>query len=183
MATRPTAITRRRPYRSPRSATSQSDIERSSRCDRSSYSSHSLATRNFTRQLDEQQIAVYVTDPRDLEGIFRSIAVVGDLLGQREEGERVSVELRARAARVEEAIKSRTPLRVFYQLSAEPLYTAGHDSYITDLIARAGGRSVTANVRERGRATVMRRRGDPAEAIVMATGGSMAEANRDIAAA
>ena len=138
----------------------------------------------FTRQLDEQQIAVYVTDPHELEGVLRSIATVGDLLGQRVEGERFSTELRARAARVEEAVKASTPLSVFYQLSAEPLYTAGRDSYITDLIARAGGRSVTANVpgawpRYSDEAALATR----PEAIVLATGGSMGEANREVAAA
>jgi iron complex transport system substrate-binding protein len=138
----------------------------------------------FTRQLDEQQIAVYVTDPHDLEGVFRSIASVGDLVGQREEGERVAGELRARAARVAEAVKSSPAMSVFYQLSAEPLYTAGRDSYITDLIARAGGRSVTADVpgawpRYSDEAALASR----PEAIVMATGGSMGEANREIAAA
>jgi len=64
-----------------------------------------------------------------------------------------------------------------------PLYTAGRDSYITDLIARAGGRSVTRDV-----PGAWPRYSDEAalaskpEAIVMATGGSMGEANREIAA-
>ncbi|HEX8136669.1 MAG TPA: cobalamin-binding protein [Pyrinomonadaceae bacterium] len=138
----------------------------------------------FTRQLDEQGIAVYVTDPHDLEGVFRSIVAVGDLLGQRSEGERVAGQLRARAARVAEAVKTRPPVSVFYQLSAEPLYTAGRDSYITDLIERAGGRSVTRDVpgawpRYSDEAAL----GSRPEAIVMATGGSMGEANREIAAA
>jgi iron complex transport system substrate-binding protein len=138
----------------------------------------------FARQLDEQQIAVYVTDPRDLDGVLRSIASVGDLLGQRAEAERVASELRARAAKVEEATKSSPAVSVFYQLSAEPLYTAGRDSYITDLIRRAGGRSVTADVpgawpRYSDESALASR----PEAIVMATGGSMGEANADIAAA
>lgn len=138
----------------------------------------------FARQLDEQQIAVYVTDPRDLDGVLRSIVSVGDLLGQRAEAERVAGQLRERAARVEEATRSRQPVSVFYQLSAEPLYTAGHDSYITDLVRRAGGRSVTADVpgawpRYSDEAALSSR----PEAIVMATGGSMGEANADIAAA
>jgi iron complex transport system substrate-binding protein len=138
----------------------------------------------FARQLDEQQIAVYVTDPRDLEGVLRSIVSVGDLLGQRAEAERVAGELRARAAKVEEAAKSRPPISVFYQLSAEPLYTAGRDSYITDLVRRAGGRSVTADVpgawpRYSDESALASR----PEAIVMATGGSMGEANADVAAA
>jgi iron complex transport system substrate-binding protein len=138
----------------------------------------------FTRQLDEQQIAVYVTDPHDLEGVLRSIASVGDLLGQRAEGERVATELRTRAAKVAEAVRTSPRMSVFYQLSAEPLYTAGRDSYITDLIERAGGRSVTAEVpgawpRYSEEAALASR----PEAIVMATGGSMGEANRDVAAA
>src|SRR4029453_10209833 len=36
----------------------------------------------FTRQLNENQIAVYVTDPRDLEGVFHSIANIGELLNE-----------------------------------------------------------------------------------------------------
>ena len=93
-------------------------------------------------------------------------------------------ELRARAAKVEEATKSSPSVSVFYQLSAEPLYTAGRDSYITDLIRRAGGRSVTADVpgawpRYSDEAALSSR----PEAIVMATGGSMGEANAEVAAA
>ena len=36
----------------------------------------------FTKQLDEHDIAVYVTDSRDLEGVFRSILSVGDVLNE-----------------------------------------------------------------------------------------------------
>jgi iron complex transport system substrate-binding protein len=36
----------------------------------------------FTKQLDEHDIAVFVTDPRDLEGVFRSILSVCDLLNE-----------------------------------------------------------------------------------------------------
>ncbi|HEV7844526.1 MAG TPA: helical backbone metal receptor, partial [Pyrinomonadaceae bacterium] len=39
----------------------------------------------FTRQLDERGIAVFVTDPHDLEGVFRSIKTIGDLLGRQEQ--------------------------------------------------------------------------------------------------
>ena len=39
----------------------------------------------FTKQLDQQKIAVYVTDPHSLEEVFRSIATLGDLFGTREQ--------------------------------------------------------------------------------------------------
>lgn len=138
----------------------------------------------FTKQLDERGIAFYVTDPRDLEGVFRSIGALGDLLGERERAAQVVQNLRARAATVEERVKASKPLSVFYQVSAEPLYTAGRESFITDLIRRAGGQSVTADVegawpRYSDEAALASR----PEAIIMPTGDSMgAAANADIAA-
>ena len=36
----------------------------------------------FTKQLNEHQIAVYITDAGDLEGVFRSILSVGDLVNE-----------------------------------------------------------------------------------------------------
>jgi iron complex transport system substrate-binding protein len=100
----------------------------------------------FTRQMDEQGIAVYVTDPRSLEDVLRSIKSLGELLGEAERSAKVVDELRARASKIEDAVKSSKPVRVFYQVSAAPLYTIGRDSFLTDLIRRAGGVSVTANV-------------------------------------
>ncbi len=100
----------------------------------------------FTKQLDDYQIAVYVTDPRDLEGVFTSIKNIGLLLGKEIESLALVNQLRARTLSVEEAVKSRRAPSVFYQLSAEPLYTAGRDAFVTDLIHRARGHSVTAEV-------------------------------------
>lgn len=100
----------------------------------------------FTRQMEQQNIPIYITDPKDFEGVLRTIASVGELLGQRDDAQKVVNDMRTRAAAVESAIKSIKPVRVFYQVSREPLYTAGRDSFITDLIRRAGGISVTADV-------------------------------------
>lgn len=100
----------------------------------------------FTRQMDEQKIPIYITDPRDFEGVLHTIASVGELLGEHDNALKVVNEIRARSEAVDAAIKSRKPVSVFYQVSREPLYTAGRDSFITDLIRRAGGRSVTADV-------------------------------------
>jgi iron complex transport system substrate-binding protein len=136
----------------------------------------------FTKQLDEHGIAVFVTDPRDLEGVFRSIETLGKLLNQEEQAKDTVSRLRDRATSVTEAVKSRKPIRVFYQLSSEPLYTAGSDSFVTDLIRRAGGVSVTSEVpgawpRYSQEAAVATR----PEAIVLPTDGSMGSANSEVA--
>ena len=100
----------------------------------------------FTRQMEEQNIPVYVTDPHDLEGVFRTIQTLGEILGEGERAGVVVKDLRTRADAVYSAVKSLQPVTVFYQTSAKPLYTAGRDSFITDVIKRAGGKSVTADV-------------------------------------
>ena len=100
----------------------------------------------FTRQLNEQGIAVYVTDSRSLDDVFRSIKNLGELLNESERAEQVVNNLRARASAVEAAVKTSKPVRVFYQVSAAPLYTIGREAFLTDLIRRAGGQSVTADV-------------------------------------
>lgn len=136
----------------------------------------------FTKQLEDHGISVYVTDPQDLEGVFHSIEDLGRLLNQETRAEETVRQLRTRATSVSEALKSAPPIRVFYQLSAEPLYTAGRDSFVTDLIQRAGGVSVTSDVPEAWprysqEAAVAAR---PA-AIILPTDGSMGSANSELA--
>ena len=138
----------------------------------------------FTQQLQGQNIAVYVTDPHDLEGVFRSIGQIGEIVGRKDEANLLVQKLRERTAAVETAVKQRQPVRVFYQVSGEPLYTIGHDSFVTDLMRRAGGASVTADVpgawpKYSNESALAAR----PEAIILPTGGSMGAANATVAEA
>jgi iron complex transport system substrate-binding protein len=136
----------------------------------------------FTRQLGERRIAVYVADSHDLDGVFVSIAKLGALLNEADRTEKLVANLRARAVAVESAVKSTRPLRVFYQLSAKPLYTTGRDSYITDMIRRAGGVSVTADVPGAWpRYSDESALASQPDAIVLPSGGSMGAANSEVA--
>ncbi|HEU4508449.1 MAG TPA: cobalamin-binding protein [Pyrinomonadaceae bacterium] len=135
----------------------------------------------FTRQLQNQNIAVFVTDPHDLDGVFRTIEHVGEIVGQKQQAQLVVQKLRERANAVEEAVKPRPPVRVFYQVSGEPLYTIGRDSFITDLMRRAGGKSVTADVPgawpKYSDESALAAKPD---AIILPTGGSMGAANSSV---
>lgn len=136
----------------------------------------------FTRQLDEQNISVYVTNPRSLEEVFNSIETLGDLLGTRDHAVAIVAELRKRAGALEMALKSVKPLKIFYQVAGEPLYTIGREAYLTDLVRRAGGVSVTADVPGAfpsfsDEAALAAR----PEAIILPTGGSMGSANSTVA--
>jgi iron complex transport system substrate-binding protein len=137
---------------------------------------------SFTREMDEHQITVYVTDPHDLDGVFRSIEKLGTLLGKEDESKKLVRTLRDRSDAVEKVVRSSKRVRVFYQVSNEPLYTAGRDSFVTDLIERAGGMSVTADVpgawpRFSNESALAAQ----PDVIILPTGGSMGSANSDVA--
>jgi iron complex transport system substrate-binding protein len=137
----------------------------------------------FTKQLDAQNISVYVTNPQSLEDIFRSIQTLGDLFGEHERAAGLVSTLRTRSEAVTAATSQVKPARVFYQVSGEPLYTIGRDAYLTDLIRRAGGVSVTADVpgafpRFSDEAALASR----PDAIILPSGGSMGSANSTVAA-
>lgn len=138
----------------------------------------------FTQQLQGQNIAVFVTDPHDLEGVFRSIERIGDIVGENDGAKLLVQKLRERTNAVEQAVKPKPPVRVFYQVSGEPLYTAGHDAFVTDLMRRAGAASVTSDVpgawpKYSNESALAAR----PEAIILPSGGSMGEANSTVAEA
>jgi iron complex transport system substrate-binding protein len=138
----------------------------------------------FTKQLDQQGIAVYITNPGSLDEVFHSITVLGDMFGHHDGAVSVVQDLRRRTVAVEVAMRSVKPVKVFYQVSGEPLYTIGREAYLTDLVRRAGGVSVTADVpgafpRFSDEAALAAR----PEAVILPSGGSMGTANSKVAAA
>ena len=138
----------------------------------------------FTSELGGHEIAVYVTDSHDLEGVFTSILRIADLLKRRPQADELLKQLRARVATVEGKVNSQPRVKVFYQVSDEPLYTIGRDAFLTDLIRRAGGTSVTADVPGAWpRYSAESALAANPEAIVLPTGGSMGDANSNIATA
>lgn len=136
----------------------------------------------FTKQLDEHKIAVYVTNPHSLDEVFTSMTRLGELLSTADRAATLVNQLRIRADKVQSAVGSAKLITVFYQVSGEPLYTIGREAYLTDLVRRAGGVSVTANV-----PSAFPRYSDESalaarpEAIILPTGGSMGTANATVA--
>jgi iron complex transport system substrate-binding protein len=80
-----------------------------------------------------------------LEGIYKSIENIGDIFGNKSNAEKLVEDLKSRVAKVEENSKSLDKVRVFVQID-KSLYTIGKDSFLTDLIAKAGGISVTKDL-------------------------------------
>jgi len=83
----------------------------------------------------------------DLEAVPRTIEKLGRVTGRIAEADRLVSEIEEKIRRVDRAIRGvATRPRVFLKLQGEGLWTCGRESYLTDMIRRAGGLSVTAGL-------------------------------------
>nr|MBA2736254.1 cobalamin-binding protein [Pyrinomonadaceae bacterium] len=100
----------------------------------------------FTKTLENQNIAVYVTNPKNLNGVLSNLKQLGDIFGTSAQAEKLISNLQKRIATVENKAEGKNQTTVFVQISKEPLFTIGKESFLTEIIERAGGVSVTKNV-------------------------------------
>ena len=101
---------------------------------------------NFTKTLDAQGIAYFATNPNSLDDIYKSIFQIGEIFRREEKARQVVDELKKRVADVEARTSAAKDVKVFVQIDKNSLYTVGKESFITDLIHRAGGESLTKDI-------------------------------------
>jgi iron complex transport system substrate-binding protein len=97
------------------------------------------------QRLVELGTPVYVSNPRSIDGVLESITRIGALVGVPERASKVTDELRARIETVEARVANTSRPPVFVIVGTQPLMSAGAGSFITDLIHRAGGQSISAD--------------------------------------
>ncbi|MGB7207321.1 MAG: cobalamin-binding protein [Pyrinomonadaceae bacterium] len=100
----------------------------------------------FTKVLTEQKINVFVTAPNSLDDIYKSIDTIGKILGTSDRAEDLIREMKSRVAKVRDSTSGMQRPKVFVQIDKNSLYTIGKDSFITDIVARAGGISTTVDL-------------------------------------
>jgi iron complex transport system substrate-binding protein len=90
-------------------------------------------------RLTEMGLAVYVVDPRHMEGLFRTLQVLGQLLDREDKAQTLVRELRGRLDEIQRLLKGTRRPRVFLQIGIDPLVTVGRGTLQDELIRLAGG--------------------------------------------
>lgn len=90
-------------------------------------------------QLARAGFPVYVTNPRDLDGMLAMIIDLGTVTGRREQAEGLAARLHRRIEAVAAATAGQPRPRVFFQVASDPLITVGGGTFHDRLIALAGG--------------------------------------------
>lgn len=100
----------------------------------------------FTKTLEQNGILVYVTNPTTIDGVFYNIRQIADILGTTDKAEPMIAALRDRVGKVWTKTRPAEKVRVFVQISREPLFTIGRDSFLNEPLAKAGAISATVDV-------------------------------------
>jgi iron complex transport system substrate-binding protein len=100
----------------------------------------------FMKTLEANGIAVYVTNPNSLDGVFKNLRQLGELFGTQDTADKLVADLQKRVGDVWNKVGKERPVRAFVQISKEPLFTVGKQSFLTAILEKAGAESVTANV-------------------------------------
>lgn len=93
-------------------------------------------------QLQRLNIPVFVAEPHSLEQLTTQVQTIAEQLGRAEAGRQLAVQLRQRLAELRQRYQRAEPLRVFYQVWDQPLYTVGGGQIISDALNVCGARNV-----------------------------------------
>ena len=97
-------------------------------------------------RIESLGIPVYVVDPHSLDEIMEMITGLGDLLDAEQRAAEITDDMHRRVDRVTEKLQKEVLRpRVFFQIDAEPIISAGKGTFIHELITMAGGRNVAAD--------------------------------------
>lgn len=96
-------------------------------------------------KLRARGIAIYISDARTIDGIATSIERLGALAGTNDAAGAAARAFRARLASARAAARGE-PVRVFYEIWHEPLFTVGGGHLISQAIAACGGVNVFASL-------------------------------------
>jgi len=113
-----------------------------------------LATRDgnpvsLVRRLEELGVPVFALDSRDLEGVFDSLRLLGRILEAEQKAGELVRDLKQRIERVQQWVaRAEHRPRVFYQIGTSPIVSAGSDTFIHELIRRAGGTNLAAGPKQ-----------------------------------
>jgi iron complex transport system substrate-binding protein len=99
------------------------------------------------KQLDSIGITYMAVDPKDIDGIFRGIELLGKITDTDKESGKLIEDMQERISYVTAQVESAPRVKVFYIIDATDLnnpWTAGPGSLIDSLIAMAGGENIAA---------------------------------------
>ena len=98
-------------------------------------------------QLIKLGFKVYITEPREFEDIAKDIKQIGQLLGTQRIADQAAANFSRELQDIRRQYAGRAPVRVFYQVWNNPLFTVNGEHLISKVINLCGGVNVFSDLR------------------------------------
>ncbi|ATP48346.1 cobalamin-binding protein [Pseudomonas putida] len=99
-------------------------------------------------QLKRLGIATFSAEPHDIDQLIDQIEAIAQRVGREGQGQQYAQALRDRLRQLRQQYRREQPLRVFYQVWDQPLYTLGGRQVVSDALAVCGARNVFADLNQ-----------------------------------
>jgi iron complex transport system substrate-binding protein len=104
--------------------------------------------RNAVLKLANLGLPVYVTAPRNVAEIFKTVEDIGHITDRTEQGQQLVAQMKERLDKVQQRIAGLPPLRAFFITWYDPLLAPGKNTFETDVLRIAGVISITADIEQ-----------------------------------
>lgn len=99
------------------------------------------------RKLD---VPVLCVDPESIDGVYRSIELISKVTGTSKAGDKIISDMKEKIAAVRQKVanipQEERP-KVFIEVGSDPLYTAGDETYVDELVSLAGGINIAKDIK------------------------------------
>ena len=85
---------------------------------------------------------------RGIADVATAMLKLGEITGHRDSAARAASDFRGEVQSLRERYQEEAAIRVFYQVSARPLYTVNSEHYVSELISICGGENIFADLNE-----------------------------------
>ena len=94
------------------------------------------------QKLTSLGIPVFVSNPRTIDGVLKSIRDIGELTQQKATAETLAAKLGNRRSKIIEELRAKPSQKVLLLLSLNPLIAAGKGTFLDELITAARGENI-----------------------------------------
>lgn len=99
-------------------------------------------SRSDLDKLESLDIPVFIAEPQRLDRLPATLLALGRLAGSEKAALQTVRKYRAALAKLREEYRGRKPVRVFLEVSIQPLATLNHAHIASDVLALCGGRNI-----------------------------------------
>ncbi len=100
-------------------------------------------------KLRKLKIPVLCVEPESIEGIYRSISMIAQVTGTENRGKDIVQEMKTKIDNIQSklaGLPASQRLKVFVEVGDDPLFTAGSQTFIDEIVELAGGINVAGDI-------------------------------------